>query len=280
MNESGTVAGMLNSGGVITGFTWKNSQFTLLKPAGGFTPTAIGDNGDLAGASGGVPAVWKSGTAAPTPLFRSDTTLGSIYIPAMNTRGEVLLTANSTTLVWRDGVTKTVAWPLGSCAAQGINNQGVILGSFCADLYRWWQLVDSPFGVTRVNGRKLAGESCPENSPGHGVVDFGIAVNDSNEALLVGHWQTPAGCRPFSQRLTAFNSRGLVASYVQGPTDRQAWLSFNGDSAKADELLETAAAAGWTVQSISRVTNDGHMWGTARRLADGKFVAVLLSPAK
>src|ERR1043166_8393019 len=98
MNENAIVTGKMVVNGSVEGFTWKSGQFTMLKPAGGFTPAAINDNGDLAGASGGVPAIWMSGQASPAAMFRPDTTLGQIFIASMNTRGEVLLDRKSTRL--------------------------------------------------------------------------------------------------------------------------------------------------------------------------------------
>jgi hypothetical protein len=247
---------------------------------GTFKAAALSDVGDIAGFVGGVPAVWQAGNANPTPMFRPDTTLGRGFgIYGINIRGEVLIFsfAPDNALideVWKAGVHKSIAW---SCSSLGINNQGVILGSLCADPYVEWQLADSPFGVVRVNSGRLAGATCAANTSGHGVVDGAVAVNDSNEVLESLHWTTGTGCRTFSTRLTAFNARGLIASYVGNP--QGATLMTMTDSIAVDSLLDTQTAASWHIQRINRVTNSGQMWATAIRAADGVTMPVLLTPS-
>ena len=284
MNDAGVVVGNLTANGTTQGFTWKAGKFTVLQSAGGpFTAAAINDFGDVAGLVNGVPFVWQAGNANPTPMFRSDTTLAPFFlIKGINTRGEVLFSPTTTVFsewVWKAGVQKPLKWPVTSCSSIRINNQGVILGTLCGEMYVEWRLVDSPFGVMRVNSGKLAGQTCAANTSGHGVVDGAVAVNDSNEVLESAHWQTGIGCRTFSTSLTAFNARGLIASYTGSLSSQRATLMTERDSVDIDGLLNVQTAAAWQVQVVSRITNSGQMWARAVRLSDGRVVPVFLSPS-
>jgi hypothetical protein len=277
MNDSGVVVGTVTLNGVVQGFSWRAGAFTILQTSGGaFTPKVITDAGDIVGFSAGVPMVWKAHAAAPTPMFRSDTTLASLVILDANSRGEVLFGSQALNAVWKAGVYQPVTWSSISCSGLRINNQGVVLGTLCNDLYIQWRLAASPFGATSVNSTKLAGNTCAPNTSGHGVVDGAVAVNDSNEVLEGTHWQTAAGCRAFSSYLTGFNSRGLIA--VTSSKFQTAMLLTSSDSVMVDQLLDASSAASWHVQVVKRVTNSGAMLAMARRVSDGAVLSVFIGP--
>ena len=267
---------------------WKNGALVALQSsAGTFSGFAMNDPGDVVGLLDSIPAIWKPGASAPTPLLPGQEAFAARLSPwQITNRGEVLLSrespliANTMKGVWKNGEFREVSL----CRIYALNNQGVILADTCMGLYDTWYLASSPFGATSVNSTKLSGRRCEYPSP-HGRVSEGRALNDSNEVLDTdGAWTTPAGCLDFERFVFAFNNRGVLLAYPENyvctpqSCDIPALVVTLSGSVPLDSLLTPAASAEYTVSGVVGINDLGQITGFVRRRSDAARLAVLFSP--